>query len=219
MTKTWDEILNKEKEEMYFKNILEYIDEQYEKKVIYPSKENIFRCFKETPFDKVKVVIIGQDPYHNPNQAEGLAFSVKDGVKLPPSLVNIFKELKTDLNIDPPKSGSLIKWANEGVLLMNAIFTVEENKPASHQKIGWQIFSDKILRELSKDKSPKVFILWGNFARSKKVLIDDSIHLIIESNHPSPLSANRGFFGTKPFSKTNDFLIKNGISPVNWQID
>ncbi len=191
----------------------------YDKDDIYPPKELIFNAFKLTPFKDVKVVIVGQDPYHGVGQAHGLSFSVQKGVKLPPSLRNIFIELKSDLNIDPVKDGDLTKWAKEGVLLLNATLTVKKDSPNSHSKLGWEIFSDYVIKKLNQKEEPIVFILWGNFAKSKKKYITNPKHLIIESAHPSPYSANYGFFGSKPFSKTNDFLKKNGIKEIDWKLN
>ena len=164
------------------------------------------------------MVIVGQDPYHGINEAHGLSFSVQKGIKIPPSLKNIFKELKEDLNIDEPDNGDLTKWAEEGVLLLNAVLTVEKDKPASHKNLGWERLTDYIIKKISDKNEPVVFILWGNFARNKKHLIDSSKHLIIESAHPSPFSARYGFFGSKPFSRTNEFLIKNNVKPINWDL-
>jgi uracil-DNA glycosylase len=171
-----------------------------------------------TDYDDVKVVILGQDPYHGPNQAEGLSFSVSNSVLKPPSLQNIFKELESDLGIPFPEANSLKPWANEGVLLLNSVLTVEEHSPASHKNIGWETFTDNVIKKINEKKEPVVFILWGRYARSKKSLITNPIHYVIESAHPSPLSAYNGFFGSKPFSKTNNFLISKNIKPINWEI-
>lgn len=214
--KDWQEILLKEFEKAYFQRLWEFIEEEYRSKTVYPEKNNIFKAFILTPFSKVKAVIVGQDPYHQCGQAHGLAFSVPKTCKIPPSLKNIFKELAYDLNIAAPYEGSLIKWANEGVLLLNTALTVREGQPASHRGKGWEIFTDNIISILSAQERPIVFILWGNYARSKKGLIDQSLHHIIESPHPSPLSANNGFFGSRPFSRTNAFLGKDAI---DWKID
>lgn len=214
--KDWQEILLKEFEKAYFQRLWEFIEEEYRSKTVYPEKHNIFKAFILTPFSKVKAVIVGQDPYHQCGQAHGLAFSVPKTCKIPPSLKNIFKELTYDLNIAAPYEGSLLKWANEGVLLLNTALTVREGQPASHRGKGWEIFTDNIISILSAQERPIVFILWGNYARSKKGLIDQSLHHIIESPHPSPLSANNGFFGSRPFSRTNAFLGKDAI---DWNID
>ena len=214
--KDWQEILLKEFEKAYFQRLWKFLEEEYRSKTVYPEKHNIFKAFILTPFSKVKAVIVGQDPYHQCGQAHGLAFSVPKTCKIPPSLKNIFKELAYDLNIAAPYEGSLIKWANEGVLLLNTALTVREGQPASHRGKGWEIFTDNIISILSAQERPIVFILWGNYARSKKGLIDQSLHHIIESPHPSPLSANNGFFGSRPFSRTNAFLGKDAI---DWKID
>ena len=215
INKKWDIILDNEFNKDYFKKLKSYIDDEYKEKTIYPKYENIFNALKLTDYDDVKVVILGQDPYHGENEAHGLSFSVTDGVKMPPSLRNIFKELENDLNIKRNKT-DLADWAKQGVLLLNAILTVVKDTPLSHKDKGWEIFTDKIIEELGKREEPIVFILWGNYARSKKKLISNKNHLIIESAHPSPLSASRGFFGSCPFSKTNDFLKKNNIDEIKW---
>ena len=215
----WDEILKEEFEKEYFKNLMNFVDNEYETKTIYPPKENIFEAFKHTDYDKVKVVILGQDPYHGPNQAEGLSFSVSNSVLKPPSLKNIFKELESDVGIQFPEVNSIKPWADRGVLLLNAVLTVEEHKPASHAKKGWETFTDNVIKELNKKEEPVVFILWGNYSKEKKCLITNPIHYIIESVHPSPFSARNGFFGSKPFSKANNFLISKKISPVNFKLD
>ena len=214
----WDKILDGEYHKEYFKKIVNFINKEYIKKTCYPPKSRILRALSLTDYDKVKVVILGQDPYHGEGEANGLAFAVSNGIKLPPSLQNIYKELYADLKIPPSKVGNLECWAKEGVLLLNAVLTVEKDKPASHKNIGWEIFTDAIIEKISEKKEPVVFILWGNFARSKKKLISNPRHLIIESTHPSPFSANHGFFGSKPFSKTNIFLKKNGIQEINWKV-
>jgi len=215
---SWDIYLKDEFNKDYFKNILKQVEKEYKEKTCYPPKNEIFNAFRYTTYENLKVVIIGQDPYHGVNQAEGLSFSVKNTVSRPPSLQNIFKELESDLGIKIPINNSLIPWAKEGVLLLNAVLTVEEKKPASHQMIGWEIFTDEVIRIINKKETPVVFILWGNFARNKKKLITNPNHFIIESPHPSPFSAYNGFFGSKPFSKTNNYLISKGIKPINWKI-
>ena len=215
----WDILLKEEYQKEYFKKLLEFIKEEYKTKIIYPKQNEVFNAFRYTDFDKIKVVILGQDPYHGPNQAEGLSFSVKNEVLKPPSLQNIFKELENDLQIHFPSSNSLKPWAKEGVLLLNAILTVEEHKPTSHSNKGWEIFTDNIIKLINQKETPVVFILWGSYARSKKVLITNPIHKIIESPHPSPLSAYHGFFGSKPFSKTNEFLKSHGIKEINWKVE
>lgn len=218
MIETWKDFLDKEKNKEYFKDLIEYIDDEYQTKTIYPEKENIYKAFKNTPFKEVRVVIIGQDPYHGPKEAEGLCFSVKKGIKKPPSLKNIFKELNADLNIEEPEHGSLEDWSREGVLLLNTILTVIKDSPGSHRKTGWETFTNNVIKLLNDKNSPIVFILWGKYAQSKKTLITNKKHLIIESSHPSPFSARYGFFGSKPFSKTNNFLKKNSLKTINWRI-
>lgn len=215
----WDIYLKEEYNKEYFKKLIEFVNKEYKTKTIYPPKNEIFNAFRHTPYKDVKVVILGQDPYHGEHQAEGLSFSVKNGIRKPPSLQNIFKELNDDLGIPFPKTSSLIPWSDQGILLLNAVLTVEANLAASHKDKGWEIFTDKIIELLNKKESPVVFILWGSFARSKKKLITNKQHYIIESAHPSPLSAHNGFFGSKPFSKTNNFLISKGLTPINWKID
>ena len=186
-------------------------------KIIYPKNNEIFNAINLTDFEKTKVIIIGQDPYHGPGQAHGLSFSVKDGIKPPPSLMNIFKEIESDLSIKVEKeNGNLTRWAKQGVLLLNSLLTVEKGKPLSHKEIGWETLTDKIIEVLNQNKTGLVFILWGSHARSKKYLISQNRNLIIESAHPSPLSAHRGFIGSKPFSRTNDYLVANNMHPINW---
>ena len=214
----WDLILKDELNKEYFKVLLSKVKELYNTKTIYPKQTDLFKAFRTTSYENTKVVILGQDPYHGENQAEGLSFSVKVGIKQPPSLQNIFKELHDDLGYNPPKDGSLVKWAEEGVLLLNTVLTVEKDKAASHKDLGWETFTDAVIKKLNEKETPIVFILWGSFARSKKCLITNKRHLIIESAHPSPFSAYNGFFGTKPFSKTNTFLIKNNLKPIDWEI-
>ena len=215
--KSWEKILQDEMEKPYFRKLMEELDKAYEQGKVYPEKHEIFQAFRLTPYDRVKVVLLGQDPYHGKGQAEGLAFSVKKGVKIPPSLRNIFKELEEDLKIEKPDHGSLVSWAKEGVLLLNTVLTVEEGKANAHAGMGWKIFTDRVIRNLGQRKEPLVFILWGNQAKEKEKFIAEH-HRIISSVHPSPLSARRGFFGSKPFSKTNDFLQEMGTGPVNWKI-
>ena len=214
----WDQVLNEEYHKEYFINIVKFINKEYKVKEIYPPKPRILRALTLTNYDDVKVVILGQDPYHGTGEANGLAFAVSNGVKLPPSLRNIYKELYDDLKIPISNVGNLECWAKEGVLLLNAVLTVEKDKPASHKNLGWENFTDAIIKKLNEKQTPIVFILWGNFARSKKSLITNPKHLIIESTHPSPFSANYGFFGSKPFSKTNEFLRKNKIKEIDWKV-
>ncbi|NUM31142.1 MAG: uracil-DNA glycosylase [Bacteroidetes bacterium] len=219
LDESWLNYLATEFEKPYFSDIkATLINEKKAGIVHFPPSSLIFAALNHTPFHKVKVVIIGQDPYHGLGQANGLCFSVNDGIAIPPSLVNIYKELKSDLNIDIPQSGNLIHWAKSGVLLLNAILTVRANQPASHKNIGWENFTDKIIETISEKKQNIVFMLWGNFAKSKKKLINTSKHLILETAHPSPFSVNYGFFGCSHFSKANDYLKKNNIEPVNWAL-
>ena len=216
---TWDSLLTEEVNKEYFKELINYVNNEYKQKTIYPKKTEVFNAFKYTDYNNVKVVILGQDPYHGPNQAEGLSFSVSNEVLKPPSLKNIFKELESDLGIPFPEHNSLKPWAKEGVLLLNAVLTVEEHKPASHANKGWETFTDEIIKILNKKEEPVVFILWGNYAREKKKYITNPIHYIIESSHPSPFSARNGFFGSKPFSKTNEFLKSKGLKEINWKVE
>ena len=214
----WDIILKDEYEKEYFKNLLNYINEEYNNKTVYPLKENIFKALEYTDYNDIKVVILGQDPYHGEGEAQGLSFSIPNDIKITPSLRNIFKELKNDLNIERTNT-DLTDWAKQGILLLNAILTVCKDTPLSHKDKGWEIFTDEIIKKINEREEPVVFILWGNYARSKKALITNPKHLIIESTHPSPFSARYGFFGSKPFSKTNNFLISKKISPVNFNLD
>lgn len=200
-----------------WQNLSAFIREEYKNKKVYPNPKDIFKAFTLTPFSQVKVVILGQDPYHGAGQAEGLCFSVPLGVPLPPSLQNIYKEIESDLGIKKDfKNGHLESWANQGVFLLNAILTVVASTPASHQSKGWEEFTDFVIKKISEERENVVFILWGNYARSKKALIDTKKHLVLESPHPSPFSAYSGFFGSKPFSKCNDYLKKNGESEIRW---
>ena len=215
---SWDKILSEEYQKEYFKKLLDFVKNEYKTKTIYPKQNEVFNAFRYTDFNDVKVVILGQDPYHGPNQAEGLSFSVSNSVLKPPSLQNIFKELESDLGIPFPKSNSLKPWARQGILLLNAVLTVEEHKPTSHKDKGWEMFTDNVIKKINEKEEPVVFILWGAYARNKKSLITNPKHLIIESAHPSPFSARNGFFGSKPFSKTNSFLKKNGIKEIDWSV-
>ena len=215
----WDTILSDLFNSNEFKNFMDMIDNEYKTKTIYPEKESIFAALRNTPYKDVKVVIVGQDPYHGEGEAMGLSFSVPDDIKLPPSLKNIYKELNTDLGITPVSTGNLTKWTKEGVLLLNATLTVVKDTPNSHSKLGWQKYTDYIIKKLNEKEEPIVFILWGNFARNKKDLITNKNHLIIESAHPSPFSARNGFFGSKPFSKTNEFLKSNNIKEIDWDLN
>ena len=214
----WDEVLQVIENSNGFKNFMTMINNKYNTSIVYPPKNYVFNALKLTSYKDTKVVIMGQDPYHGEGEAHGLSFSVQDGVKIPPSLVNIYKELNNDLGIPISNSGNLTKWAKEGVLLLNAVLTVEKDKPASHRNLGWELLTDYIIKALNQKDSPVVFILWGNFAKEKKKYITNPHHLVIESAHPSPFSANYGFFGSRPFSKTNEFLKQNNIPPINWQI-
>ena len=215
INKKWDIVLKEEIKKPYFKKLGLFVKDEYGKKIVYPEYKNIFNALKLTDYDEVKVVILGQDPYHGPKEAHGLSFSVQKGVKRPPSLDNIFKELKSDLGIERTNN-DLTDWAKEGVFLLNSIMTVVKDSPLSHKDKGWEIFTDDLIRMLNQREKPIVFILWGSYARSKKILITNKNHYIIEAPHPSPLSAYRGFFGSKPFSKTNNFLVTNGIPPIKW---
>lgn len=215
----WDEVLSSVWNSPGYKKFMSIIDKKYSETTCFPEYNDIFNALKLTPYSKVKVVILGQDPYHGTGEAHGLSFSVKDDIKKPPSLKNIFKELHEDLGYPEPKSGNLEKWAKEGVLLLNSVLTVEKDKAASHKDLGWEILTDHIIKLLNMKETPIVFILWGNFAKKKKVYITNKKHLIIESPHPSPFSAYTGFFGNKPFSKTNNFLIKNNIEPIDFNLN
>lgn len=216
---SWKEALKEEFRKTYFSDIVKHLKtERQLKKIIYPAGQNIFNAFNSTPIDNVKVLILGQDPYHGSGQAHGLCFSVQKGVPPPPSLVNIFKELKTDVGIDTPTHGDLTHWAQQGVFLLNASLTVRASEPMSHAKIGWAEFTDAVIKKISDEKAHVVFMLWGRFAQEKERLIDASKHLILKSAHPSPLSANTGFFGCKHFSKANEYLIDKGIDPVDWKL-
>lgn len=215
INKNWDKVLEKEVKKDYFRNLGIFVKKEYQNHVIFPKYADIFKAFRYTDYDQVKVVILGQDPYHGLNEAHGLCFSVPEGVPMPPSLRNIFKELENDIGIKKT-STDLTPWANQGVLLLNSIMTVVKDKPLSHKDKGWEIFTDRVIELLGEREKPMVFILWGSYARSKKELIKNKKHLIIESAHPSPLSASRGFFGSKPFSKTNAFLRKNGLDEIEW---
>lgn len=213
---SWKYILADEFEKPYFEKLRKFIKNEYKLKNIFPPAKLIFAAMDKCPFEKVKVVILGQDPYHGPGQANGLCFSVAENVPNPPSLQNIFKEIHADLGKPIPKSGDLSHWANQGVLLLNASLTVIENQAGSHQNQGWEVFTDTIIRRLSERRSHLVFLLWGSFAQKKGEIIDDSKHLVLKSPHPSPLSAHRGFFGNHHFSKANDYLQLHGMTPIEW---
>lgn len=215
---SWKEFFDREEKEEYFIQLMAKVDEARKQGTVYPPKEDMFSCFKLCPYDRVKVVILGQDPYHGAGQAHGLSFSVKPGVKVPPSLKNIYKELKSDLGIDPPDHGYLVSWAEQGVLMMNTGWSVEEGKAASHKKFGWNKFTNRVLELLNEYPEPLVFILWGNHAIDVAKGITNPKHYLIKGVHPSPLAARGGFFGSKPFSKTNECLIEAGREPINWKI-
>lgn len=215
----WEDILEEEFKKAYYLKLREFLIEEYKFKEIYPKKEEIFNSLKYTPFSKVKVVIIGQDPYHGENQAHGLSFSVTPKVKIPPSLKNIYKELKEDLGYEIPNNGFLESWAKQGILLLNTVLTVRKGEAYSHKGKGWELLTDTIIEKLNEREEPIVFILWGNGAINKEKLITNPNHFIIKSVHPSPLSARKGFFGSKPFSKVNDFLVSINETPIDWKID
>ena len=213
---SWKEALIEEFGKSYFKALTDFVKSEYKNSTVYPPPKNIFRAFDLCPFDKVEVVILGQDPYHGPGQANGLSFAVGEGVKLPPSLQNIFKEIKTDIGVEPLQNGDLSRWARQGVLLLNATLSVQASNPASHQGKGWEEFTDAAIKALSDKREHLVFILWGNYARQKGAHIDRSKHLVLESPHPSPFSAYNGFFGSKPFSKANAYLAEHHKKPIDW---
>lgn len=212
----WKEILNQERVKPYYLKLKEFVDNEYEHYRVFPPKQKIYRALSLTPFSSVKVVILGQDPYHNPEQAMGLAFSVPNGVDLPPSLLNIFKEIENEYGKTMIRSGDLTYLAKQGVLLLNTVLSVRMNQPLSHQNRGYEILTDTLISKLNEDDNPKVFLLWGSKAISKRELITNPHHLILTSPHPSPLSASRGFFGNGHFIKCNEFLVKNGLEPINW---
>ena len=213
---SWEKVLQPDFDKPYFKELTDFVRSEYAATTIYPPASLIFNAFNLCPFDKVKVVIIGQDPYHGPGQAHGLCFSVNDGIQFPPSLQNIFKEIKSDLDIPIPTSGNLTRWAEQGVLLLNATLTVRAHNAGSHQKKGWETFTDSVIRILAEQKENLVFILWGAYAQKKGSFIDRNRHLVLSSAHPSPLSAYNGFFGNHHFSQANQWLTQHGLSPVNW---
>ena len=216
---SWKEALRDEFNKDYFRELKLFLLEEKKKYRVFPRGQLIFNAFNHTPFDRVKVVLLGQDPYHGPGQAHGLCFSVPEGVQKPPSLVNIFKELKSDLGIDEPVTGNLTKWADQGVLLLNATLTVRENQAGSHQGHGWETFTDAAIRQLSHQRTGLVFILWGNYAMAKRPLIATPRHFILSSVHPSPLSAHRGFFGCRHFSQVNNLLRQQGVDEIDWRIE
>lgn len=212
----WLSVLSNEFQQPYFLELRRFVVQERANYQVFPPKENLLRGFLLTPWDQVKVVLLGQDPYHGVGQAHGLCFSVPNGVPIPKSLQNIYKELETDMQITPPQSGNLESWAQQGVLMLNAILTVRAHSAGSHRNKGWETFTDAVIRKLSDEKSGLIFLLWGNYAHAKKVLIDQSKHYIIEAPHPSPLSAHAGFFGSKPFSKINNILVQEGKKPIEW---
>lgn len=214
--KSWKETLKEEFEKPYFQNLIQFVRQEYSTHTVFPPGPLIFNTFDKTPFDKVKVVILGQDPYHTPGAANGMAFSVQPDQSLPPSLRNIFKELQSDMGLTPPTNGDLSFWAEQGVLLLNATLTVRKGLAGSHQKKGWEEFTDEVIKTISDKKDSVVFILWGAYAQKKGEIIDKNKHYVIQSPHPSPFSAERGFFGSRPFSKTNKYLSEKGITPIKW---
>ena len=213
---SWKECLADEFKKPYFKQLTEFVHDEYGKTTVFPPGALIFNAFNHCPFDKVKVVLLGQDPYHEPGQAHGLCFSVQDGMRFPPSLINIFKEIKSDLNVSKPESGDLTRWADQGVLLLNATLTVRAHVAGSHQNKGWETFTDAAIQRLATQREHIVYILWGSYAQRKGAIIDKTKNLVLQSPHPSPLSASRGFFGNKHFSKTNAYLLETGQAPVEW---
>ncbi|MDO4473707.1 MAG: uracil-DNA glycosylase [Eubacteriales bacterium] len=219
LSNDWMDALKGEFKKAYYRDLYEKVKEEYSKYQVFPPSDDIFNAFHLTPLSKVKVVIIGQDPYHNIGQAHGLCFSVKKGVDVPPSLVNIYKELNADLGCRIPDHGNLTKWAEQGVLMLNTVLTVRAHQANSHRGIGWEQFTDAAIRALNEQDRPIVYILWGSPAQKKASMLNNPKHLILKAPHPSPLSAYRGFFGSRPFSKTNDFLVEHGIEPIDWQIE
>ena len=215
----WDDILSVEFDKPYYQTLRKFLDYEYHNYTVYPKAKDLYNALRFTPYQDVKVVILGQDPYHEPDQAYGLCFSVQKGVKIPPSLVNIYKELKDDVGTSIPLHGDLSKWARQGVLLLNTVLTVRAHEANSHANKGWEILTDEIIRQVNKKEDPVVFLLWGRNARNKKSLVTNPKHLVLECAHPSPLSAYHGFFGCRHFSKTNEYLIKNHLKPIDWQID
>lgn len=213
---SWQKVLESEFSKPYFTDLVAFVKNEYANHTVFPAGKNIFAAFDHTPFDNVNVVLIGQDPYHGEGQANGLCFSVNENTKLPPSLKNIFKEIANDLGKESPKNGNLERWAKQGILMLNATLTVRANNPGSHQKKGWENFTDAVISILSEQKKDIVFILWGAYAQKKGEIIDKTKHFVIESAHPSPFSADRGFFGSKPFSKTNQFLLQKKLKQIDW---
>lgn len=216
--KQWEELFQQEEQKEYYQKLMQFLDEEYAHKTIYPPREDLFTCFTSCPFEAVKVVILGQDPYHQPDQAHGLCFSVRKGVQIPRSLKNIYKELKSDMNIDAPSHGCLIDWAKQGVFLMNTVMSVREGQAASHKKKGWETFTDTVISALNEQEKGIVFVLWGSHAQKKAEMITGRQHRILMSAHPSPLSASRGFFGSRPFSTVNRYLKEMGRTPIDWRL-
>ena len=216
--KNWEELFRQEEQKEYYRKLMQFLDEEYAQKTIYPPREDVFTCFTSCPLQDVKVVILGQDPYHQPQQAHGLCFSVRKGVPVPRSLKNIYRELKDDLGVDAPSHGCLLEWARQGVFLMNTVMTVREGEAYSHNKKGWEVFTDTVISVLNEQEQGIVFVLWGNHAQKKARLITGAQHRIIQSAHPSPLSAARGFFGSKPFSTINTCLKELGRTPIDWRL-
>ena len=216
---SWKEILKEEFNKQYFSDLKQFLKKEKEQYLIYPPGNLIFNAFNQTPFDKVKVVILGQDPYHGPGQAHGLCFSVPEEAGSPPSLINIFKEIRNDLGIPVPSSGNLGKWASQGVLLLNTALTVRANQPLSHQNKGWETFTDEVIKILSNNKNGLVFLLWGRHAKAKELLINSSKHYVLKAAHPSPFSAASGFFGCRHFSLTNEYLVKHSLAPIEWSLE
>ncbi|MCR0348983.1 uracil-DNA glycosylase [Erysipelotrichaceae bacterium AF15-26LB] len=216
--KNWEELFRQEEQKEYYQKLMQFLDEEYAQKTIYPPREDVFTCFTSCPLQDVKVVILGQDPYHQPQQAHGLCFSVRKGVPVPRSLKNIYRELKGDLGVDAPSHGCLLEWARQGVFLMNTVMTVREGEAYSHNKKGWEVFTDTVISVLNEQEQGIVFVLWGNHAQKKARLITGAQHRIIQSAHPSPLSASRGFFGSKPFSTINTCLKEMGRTPIDWRL-
>lgn len=219
MIESFRELLDIEKEKEYFKELTAFIDNEYATKQIFPARENVMNSMKYTPYKNVKVVIVGQDPYHGVGEAHGLCFSVNPGIKVPPSLQNIYKELKRDLGLYIPNNGYLLKWAKEGVLMLNSVLTVVKDTPGSHRGKGWEIFTDEVIKAVNDKDTPVVFLLWGAYAKEKRKLITNPIHLVLESSHPSPFSVRNGFDGCSHFSKTNEFLQSQGLKEIDWQIE
>lgn len=219
MVESFREVLDREKQKEYFQKLTEYINSEYATKIIFPPRDSVMNAMRYTPYKNVKVVIVGQDPYHGTGEAHGLSFSVNPKIAIPPSLKNIYKELNRDLGLYIPNNGYLMKWAKEGVLLLNSVLTVVKDTPASHRGKGWEIFTDEVIRAVNEKTTPVVFLLWGNYAREKKKLITNPIHLVLETSHPSPFSVKNGFEGCGHFSKTNEFLKSHGIDPIDWQIE